>query len=214
VKILVTAGPTREPIDPVRFISNRSSGKMGYAVARAAVRLGHEAILVSGPVSLPPPEKAEMIAVVTAAEMLAAVQGNVERCDALVMAAAVCDWRPRTPCRQKIKKLEMSRALPLKPTPDILRSVRSKKGNRIFVGFAAETRDVLAEARRKLAEKGLDLIVANDVSRPDSGFDVDTNQVTLLSADGQCQELPLLSKDAVAERIIKWIMAHSPGSAA
>ncbi len=208
MKILVTAGPTREPIDPVRFISNRSSGKMGYALARAAARQGHAAILISGPVALPPPEKTELVAVVTAEEMLAAVRRRLEECDALVMAAAVCDWRPRSPSPQKIKKLEMSRALQLKPTPDILRAVRSRKGNRIFVGFAAETRDLLKEAKRKLAEKGLDLIVANDVSRKDSGFDADTNQVTLIAADGKSEALPLMSKDDAADRIIAWVAAR------
>ncbi len=209
MKILVTAGPTREPIDPVRFISNRSSGKMGYAVARAAACLGHETVMISGPVALTPPEKVTVISVITAAEMLTAVQRRIGWCDALVMTAAVCDWRPRSPCIHKIKKLDMSRVLHLKPTLDILRAVRSKKGNRIFVGFAAETRDIMKEAKRKLAEKGLDLIVANDVSRKDAGFDADTNQVLLISADGQCENLPLLSKDKVADRIIKWIMASS-----
>ena len=143
MKILVTAGPTREPIDPVRFISNRSSGKMGYALARAAARLGHDTALISGPVALPPPEKVELVRVVTTEEMLTAVKQRIESCDALVMVAAVCDWRPRAPYRHKIKKLEMSRALQLKPTPDILRAVRSRKGSRTFVGFAAETRDLL-----------------------------------------------------------------------
>jgi phosphopantothenoylcysteine decarboxylase/phosphopantothenate--cysteine ligase len=208
MKILVTAGPTREPIDHVRFISNRSSGKMGYAVARAAALQGHSTVLISGPVSIPSPDKVEVVSVVTAEEMLAAVQKRIEGCDALVMAAAVCDWRPRSPCLHKIKKLEMSRILQLKPTPDILKAMRSRKGNRIFVGFAAETRDLLKEAKRKLAEKGLDLIVANDVGRPDSGFDVDTNQVTLIATDGQTEVLPLLPKDEVAERIINWIASR------
>jgi len=180
---------------------------MGYAVAGAAVRLGHETVLVSGPVALTPPEKVEVISVVTAEEMLAAVQQRIGWCDALVMAAAVCDWRPRSPCLQKIKKLEMSRGLQLKATPDILRIVRSRKENRIFVGFAAETRDVTKEAQRKLAEKGLDLIVANDVSQKDAGFEVDTNRVKLISADGKCDSLPLMSKNEVAERIINWIMS-------
>ncbi len=208
MKILVTAGPTREPIDPVRFISNRSSGKMGYAMARAAARLGHETVLISGPVSLLPPDQVELVRIVTADEMLAAVKQRIESCDALIMAAAVCDWRPRAPARHKIKKLDMSRSLQLKSTPDILRATRSRKGSRIFVGFAAETRDLLKEARRKLAEKGLDLIVANDVSRTDSGFDADNNQVTLVAADGKSEELPLISKDEVAEHIVNWIVAR------
>ncbi|NLB59783.1 MAG: hypothetical protein GX806_01700 [Lentisphaerae bacterium] len=214
MRILITAGPTREPIDPVRFISNRSSGKMGYAVARAALRQGHETVLISGPVALPPPEQVEVLSVLTAQEMLAAIQQRLAWCEVLVMAAAVCDWRPRYPCSQKIKKLQMSHALQLKPTPDILRAVRAQKEHRIFVGFAAETRDLIKEAKRKLIEKDLDLIVANDVSQPGAGFDVDTNQVVMIGAAGESIKLPLLSKDEVAARIIQWLETRAGQKAA
>ncbi len=149
MKILVTAGPTREPIDPVRFISNRSSGKMGYAVARAAARHGHEVVLVSGPVSLSPPDGIEILRVRTAAQMLEALRVRLAWCDALVMCAAVSDWRPRDVAPGKIKKRDSSTILRLDPTPDILCSLVPDKGNRIFVGFAAETGNLEDEARRK-----------------------------------------------------------------
>lgn len=211
MRILVTAGPTREPLDPVRFISNRSTGRMGYAVARAAAKRGHEVRLVSGPVTLAVPRGAEVLRVVTAADMAAAVQQGVGWCDALVMAAAVADWRPASVSVHKLKKRDMSPVLRLERTADILAGVRSAKGNRVFVGFAAETEDLLAEARRKLEAKGLDLIVANDVSRPDSGFEVDTNRVVLVAPGGD-EALPLLSKDEVADRIVGWIEARrGPG---
>lgn len=208
MRFLVTAGPTHEPIDPVRFISNRSSGKMGYAVARSAVRRGHEVVLVSGPVGLAPVENADMIRVTTAEQMLAAVRNRVGWCDALIMAAAVADWRPRHVEQNKIKKRGAPITLQLEPAPDILLSVLPVKGGRIFVGFAAETENVEKEAARKLADKGLDLIVANDVGQPDSGFEVDTNRVTLISADGRLEALPLMSKDKVADRIVVWVEEH------
>ena len=209
MRILITAGPTREAIDPVRFLSNRSSGKMGYALARVAARRGHAVTLISGPVALRPPAKVSFVAVMTADEMLAAVKRYLSRCDALIMTAAVADWRPRRVSAQKIKKATGYRLLRLEPTPDILKTLRSKKGRRVFVGFAAETERVLAEARRKLAEKGLDLIVANDVSRPDSGFEVDTNQVTLMDASGGVRALPLMTKLKVAARILAWLEARA-----
>lgn len=205
MKILVTAGPTREPIDPVRFISNRSSGKMGYAIARAAARRGHEVRLVSGPVSLDVPAGVRVFKVLTADEMLAAVKRNMKWCRVLVMAAAVCDWRPARVSRRKIKKTGKPPVLALEKTPDILSSVSADKGGRILVGFAAETGNPIAEARRKLSAKKLDMIVANDVSRPDSGFDVDTNKVSILDRTGATRHLPLMSKDAVAEEIVSWI---------
>ncbi|MFA5043394.1 MAG: bifunctional phosphopantothenoylcysteine decarboxylase/phosphopantothenate--cysteine ligase CoaBC [Kiritimatiellia bacterium] len=207
MRILITAGPTREAIDPVRFLSNRSSGKMGFALARVAARRGHRVTLISGPVALRPPPKVSFVAVMTADEMLAAVKRHLSRCDALIMAAAVADWRPRRVSPQKIKKTTAFPVLRLEPTPDILKILRSKKGQRVFIGFAAETERVLAEARRKLAEKGLDLIVANDVSRPDAGFDVDTNRVTLLEAGGGARVLPLMTKMKVAARILDWLEA-------
>ncbi|MDP2933912.1 MAG: phosphopantothenoylcysteine decarboxylase, partial [bacterium] len=202
---LVTAGPTREPIDPVRFISNRSSGKMGYAIASVALHRGHSVVLVSGPVSVQPPTNVVHIKFVTAADMLAAVTKKIGWCDALIMSAAVSDWRPAEFSRKKIKKHNMPDLLPLAQNPDILMTVAPKKGKRIFVGFAAETGSLRAEALRKLRQKNLDLIVANDISRPDAGFEADTNRVTLFSAGGEHAELPLMTKEKIAEQIIKWI---------
>lgn len=209
MRILITAGPTREAIDPVRFLSNRSSGKMGYALARVAARRGHIVTLISGPVALRPPAKVSFVAVMTADEMLAAVKRCLTRCDALIMAAAVADWRPRRVSAQKIKKATGYRLLRLEPTPDILKQLRSKKGRRVFIGFAAETEKMLAGARRKLMEKGLDLIVANDVSRRDSGFEVDTNRVTLMEAGGGVKALPIMTKMKVAARILAWLEARA-----
>ena len=209
MRILITAGPTREPLDPVRFLSNRSSGKMGYALARVAARRGHVVTLISGPVALRPPAKVSFVGVMTADEMLSAVKRHLSNSDALIMAAAVADWRPRRVSTQKIKKTKGPPVLRLEPTPDILKQLRSKKGRRVFIGFAAETERILSGARRKLAGKGLDLIVANDVSRPDAGFEVDTNRVTLMDSSGRVQTLPLMTKMRVAARILDWLEAHS-----
>lgn len=208
MRILVTAGPTREPLDPIRFISNRSTGKMGYAIAAAAAARGHDVVLVSGPVQLESPAGVSTFRIATAEEMLAAVREMVRSCDALVMAAAVTDWRPRNVSLRKIKKNRMRPTLPLERTPDILMSVREQKGDRVYVGFAAESDDLVVEARRKLEEKGLDLIVANDILRTDSGFESDNNKVALISADGIVEELPLMSKREVAERILDWVEKH------
>ncbi len=211
MKLLVTAGPTREPLDPVRFLSNRSSGKMGYAVARVARQRGHEVILISGPVSIEPPD-VQVIQIMTAEEMLDAVEKNIEWCDALVMAAAVADWRPALISKSKIKKRNNSDFAPtvhLERTPDILKRVSARKGNRVFVGFAAETENLEEEAKRKRIEKGLDLIVANDVSATDAGFEVDDNRVILLPKEGAPESLPLMPKLEVAERIVKWLEARS-----
>lgn len=205
MRFLVTAGPTREHIDPVRFISNRSTGKMGFAIAQAAATRGHAVTLVAGPVSLPTPPGVARVDVVSARDMLAAVEAHLPACEVLVMCAAVADWRPRQASAVKLKKRSMSPTLELEANPDILATICGRKGGRIFVGFAAETGDPCAEGRRKLAEKGLDLLVANDVSQPDAGFAVDTNRVTLLSADGAAEPLPLLAKGAVAERIVAWV---------
>lgn len=205
MKILITAGPTREPIDPIRFISNRSSGRMGVAVAEAALERGHTVTLVTGPIAIAVPTRARRVKVMTALDMLAAVQENFVWCDALVMSAAVADWRPKAPGAVKLKKADMPAHLDLVRNPDILESIASRKGNRIVVGFAAETGAPEAEARRKLAEKNLDLIVANDVSRPDAGFESETNRVSLIAADGSAIDLPLMTKTAVAERIVDWI---------
>lgn len=211
MRILVTAGPTREAIDPVRFISNRSSGKMGYAVAGAAVSRGHEVCLVSGPVCLSAPEGVRLVSVTSAEDLLAAVRAELASCDALVMAAAVADWRPVNVAGEKLKKASMRPVLEMERTPDVLAAIRGEKGERVFVGFAAETQNMLEEAGRKLREKGLDLIVANDVSRKDAGFGVDTNQVVLLAADGTREDLPMLSKGEVGRRIVEWVEQQTGG---
>lgn len=205
MKILVSAGPTREHIDPVRFISNRSSGKMGYAVAVAARQRGHDVVLVSGPVSIPEPAGVELVRVLSASDMRNAVLAGIEACDALVMAAAVCDMRPAVLSDLKIKKSEMAATLALERVPDILAEAALRKGSRIFVGFAAETGDPRAEAVRKLNEKNLDMIVGNDVSSSDSGFDSDNNRVCFFFRDGSSREFPLMPKTDVALRVVEWI---------
>ena len=213
MRILVTAGPTREHIDPVRFISNRSTGKMGFAIAQCAAVRGHAVTLVAGPVALATPPGVQRVDVLSARDMLAAVETHLSACDALVMCAAVADWRPRQASAVKLKKRNLTPVLELEANPDILATIRDRKNGRIFVGFAAETGDPRPEGRRKLAAKGLDLLVANDVSRPDAGFAADTNRVSLLTRDGGEQELPLLSKMEVAERIVAWMeqaLAASP----
>ena len=207
MKILITAGPTREAIDPVRFIANRSSGKMGYLTAAAAAARGHEVRLVSGPVCLPPPDGVETLAVISAADMLQAVRNHVSWCDALVMAAAVADWRPAETAAAKIKKTGRRMMLELVPTPDILRLIAPYKGHRLFIGFAAETSTVVEYAAVKLTEKNLDYIVANDVSQPDAGFEVDTNRAVFLGADGRREEWPLMSKRDMADRLLDVIEA-------
>jgi phosphopantothenoylcysteine decarboxylase / phosphopantothenate---cysteine ligase len=201
VSVLVTAGPTREPIDPVRFISNRSSGRMGYALAAAARDRGARVTLVSGPTALSAPSGVERVDVVTAEEMARAVETRAPEAQVIVMAAAVCDERPAQVAAQKIKKGRTPRPLELVENLDILRSLGAKKGERVLVGFAAETEDMRAQARRKLTEKHLDLIVANDVSRPGAGFESESNAALLIGADGQEVELPLSSKRELAERI-------------
>ena len=189
----------------MRFISNRSSGKMGFAAAAAAAGRGHDVVLIAGATSLATPVAVRRVDVCTADDMLRAVREHLEWCDVLVMAAAVADWRARCVSGRKLKKNAMQPFLELEPTPDILATIREQKGHRLFVGFAAETGDPLPEARRKLQSKGLDLIVANDVSRSDAGFEVDTNKVTFLPADGSAVDLPLMSKRDVAERLMDWI---------
>ncbi len=205
MKLLITAGPTREHLDPVRFLSNRSSGKMGFAVAQAAVERGHTVTLVAGPVTLPTPEQVFRVDVVSALDMLAAVRRLLPYQHALVMCAAVADWRPKSQSDTKLKKTEVPIEVALEPNPDILKTMLPLKEDRIFVGFAAETGDPLAEAQRKLTSKGLDLIVANDVTRPDAGFEVDTNLVTFLTPSEPPRALPLQSKLDIGRAIVDWL---------
>jgi phosphopantothenoylcysteine decarboxylase/phosphopantothenate--cysteine ligase len=200
-RVLITAGPTQEAVDPVRFLSNRSSGKMGYAVVEAALERGAAVTLISGPVSIDPPKGVRTISVRSAAEMYEAVKDNLDDATIVVMAAAVADYRPSNTHRQKIKKNGDAIVLTLEPTDDILAAVGGTKGSRIVIGFAAETENLIENAKKKLNEKGADLIVANDVSASDSGFDVDTNRITLVSPEG-VDELPLMSKQDAAARIV------------
>jgi phosphopantothenoylcysteine synthetase/decarboxylase len=205
LKLLVTAGPTREPIDPVRYLTNRSSGKMGYAIADAAAHAGHRVLLISGPTSLDVPEGVDFIPVETAAEMFSAVAAYLPRMDAAVFAAAVADYTPVAPAAQKIKKSGGSLPLELVKTRDILGSARSEMGFAGFlVGFAAETEDVEANARLKLAAKGCDLIVANDVSRPDIGFDSHENEALLVFPD-HTELFPKAPKHDLAIRIVSML---------
>jgi len=207
-RVLVTAGPTRESLDPVRFLSNRSSGRMGYALARAARRRGADVTLVCGPTALAPPAGVDVIRVTNAREMQRAVVGAYGKATIVVMTAAVADYRPERPAAQKVAKDAAGGPLRLVRNPDILQELGRRKGSRMLIGFAAETHDLRTRAARKLRQKGLDLIVANDVAAGDAGFDVDTNRVVLLDAGGQAEELPLLSKDEVAERLCDWISAR------
>jgi len=195
-------------MDPVRYISNRSSGKMGYAIAAAACARGHEVVLISGPVALTAPAGVKVVPVVSAADMLPAVESHFEACDALIMAAAVSDWRPAVVSQQKMKKQNARMELMLEPTADILLTIRPRKGGRVVVGFAAETTEVESEARRKLAAKGLDLIVANDVTQSDAGFDVETNRVVLITTTDRLP-LPLMTKREVGERIVEWVESRA-----
>jgi len=206
MRLLITAGPTREPIDPVRFLSNRSSGRMGYAVATAAVEAGHQVVLVSGPVTIPAPEGVEMVRVETAREMYEAVEALIADCDAALFSAAVADYRPMNVVTQKMKKTSDRLTLELERTDDILGSARSKFGFRGFlVGFAAETENVIAHAQDKLERKGCDMIVANDVSQAGIGFDSAENEVTLCLPGGQTTVIPRQSKAALAHVLIAHI---------
>ena len=200
-RVLVTAGPTREPLDPVRYLSNRSSGKMGYALAAAAVRRGAKVTLISGPTGLEAPWGAKLVEVETADEMARAVSKHILKCDVLLMAAAVADFAPKESEKKKVKKGKAGSSMALKPTTDILAQAGKKKGKCLLVGFAAETGNPVPEAKRKLKSKKLDLVVANDVSLPDAGFDVDTNRVHLVDKKG-VKKLPLMSKEEAAERIL------------
>jgi phosphopantothenoylcysteine decarboxylase/phosphopantothenate--cysteine ligase len=210
--VLVTAGPTREEIDPVRFLSNYSSGKMGYAVASAARNRGARVILISGPVSLPEPEGVETIQVVSAQQMYQAVMDRAGQADLIVKAAAVADFRPVIRDAQKVKKGGVEAAtVELQRNPDILAELGKQKGSRILIGFAAETEQLLTHAREKLQDKNLDMIVANDVTQEGAGFDSDTNIVRFLTADGKVEELPKMTKADVAELLLDRATALLPG---
>ncbi len=200
--MLVTAGPTREPLDPVRYLSNSSSGKMGYAIAEAAAARGARVILVSGPTALTAPQGVDVIHVETAQQMYDAVLAKLAAATVVIKAAAVSDYRPKQVARRKIKKDEAVPEVTLESTPDILAEVGKRKDRRILVGFAAETEDLVGNARKKLQRKNLDLMVANDVSQPGAGFDSDTNAVKILDAQGGVEELPLQAKRSVADRIL------------
>jgi len=205
-RLLVTAGPTHEDLDPVRFLTNRSSGKQGYAVARVAWRRGAEVCLVSGPSALPAPYGVERIMVWSAKDMFEALKVRFEKADALLMAAAVGDYRPTRMEPQKIKRGSGEVQFQLAPNPDILKELSKVKIKQVVVGFAAETEDLMAEARRKLVYKDLDFIVANDVTRPHSGFAVDTNEVTIFAREGIPVRLPLLSKEEVAAKVLDRVL--------
>jgi phosphopantothenoylcysteine decarboxylase/phosphopantothenate--cysteine ligase len=204
--VLITAGPTQEPLDPVRYLSNRSSGKMGYALAQAAAERGARVILVSGPVTLPAPARVELIPVRTAVEMRQAVMDHLEPATMVIKAAAVADYHRANPPRQKVKKTAARMSLELDPTPDILAEVGRKKGNRLLVGFAAETENLIEEARRKMQSKNCDMVVANLVSQPGMGFESDENEVTLMLRTGETIPVERASKIIVAHRIFDQMM--------
>jgi phosphopantothenoylcysteine decarboxylase/phosphopantothenate--cysteine ligase len=204
--VLITAGPTQEPLDPVRFLSNRSSGRMGYAIAQAAVDRGARVILVSGPVSLEAPSGATVVAVRTAAEMREAVFANLEPATVVIKCAAVADFRPTTEARQKIKKTSARISLELDPTLDILAELGRNRGDRLLIGFAAETENLEREAKRKLETKNCDMIVANLVGQSGTGFDSDSNEVALALRTGEYIELPKASKREIADQILGQIL--------
>jgi len=214
-RMLVTSGPTREPIDPVRYISNRSSGKMGQAVATAALRRGAEVILISGPTTLTPPAGATYVPVQTAEDMREAALQHIARSTIVIKAAAVADYRVKQPSATKIKsRKDEDLTLELAPNPDILRELASRKGQAFLVGFAAETNDVRANAAAKLQAKGVDLLVANDVSVKGIGFDAEDNQVTLLDRWGGVTDLPRMSKLEVADAILDRVLGLRAGQRA
>ena len=205
MRFVVTAGPTREPIDPVRYLSNRSSGKMGYAIAEAAIEAGHEVVLISGPVSFDPPAGAQLISVSTSDDMHAAVDRHLDDCDVVVMCAAVADYKPAKVFAQKIKKQNALLQLELVPTRDILASLGKQDRPYLLVGFAAETNDVEENAQKKLREKNCDMIVANDVSGADSGMEGDNNEVTIFFRSGEKEKISRDSKKNVARELVKKI---------
>lgn len=203
MKFLITAGPTREPIDPVRFISNRSSGKMGYAIAQAALEAGHEVELISGPVAIPAPEGARVINVTTGEEMYDAVQSRIPEADALVMCAAVADFKPAQYSKNKIKKSSEPRVIELVPARDILKSIVRPKNIFLIAGFAAETESLSENAQKKLREKQCDLIIGNDVSRMDTGLESDDNELVLFFKNGETLRMPRENKFLLARKLVK-----------
>jgi phosphopantothenoylcysteine synthetase/decarboxylase len=209
-RILITAGPTREPLDPVRFLSNRSSGQMGYALAQAARELGHTGVLISGPVNLPPPDGLALVRVETAQEMYDATAREIGRVDIAIFAAAIADYRPVAVAAQKIKKAAESLTLHLERTPDILGCARGVMGfYGYLVGFAAETENLVAHAREKLERKQCDLIVANDVAQAGIGFDSAENEVTLCLPGGETLPLPRQPKTALARALMTIILERA-----
>ncbi|MCC7519438.1 MAG: phosphopantothenoylcysteine decarboxylase [Verrucomicrobiae bacterium] len=210
-RCLITAGPTREPLDPVRFLSNRSSGRMGYALAEAALRAGGRVTLVSGPVAIPSPRGVRLLRVETAEQMRRAALREARRADLVIMAAAVADYRPATSSRQKIKKRTSRLVLRLEKTQDILVELgRRKRRGQTLVGFAAETRNLLRNAREKLTRKNLDFLVANLVGRPGSGFESSHNRATLLSRGGETRAFPRLRKKILARRLMRIFLDALP----
>lgn len=205
MRFVVTAGPTREAVDPVRFISNRSSGKMGYAIAEAALAAGHTVTLISGPAAVTPPDGAQIISITTSDELYRAVHRAVPQCDVLVMCAAVSDYKPAMVEPRKMKKRNTPFALELIPTRDILASLSKENRSYLVVGFAAETHDLEANAQKKLQEKNCDLIVANDVSRTDSGMESDENAVTIFLRNGEARKISRTSKRIIARELVKII---------
>ena len=206
-RLLITAGPSREPLDPVRYISNRSSGKMGYALARAALRRGAEVALVSGPTALESPSGARLIPVTTAAEMHAAVLKEYAQCSAVIMAAAVADYHAAKAADRKIKRGIGAIEIRLEPNPDILKELGRNKNGKWLVGFAAETENLSLNAEKKLREKNLDMVIANNVTEEGSGFDGDTNIATIIDRSGTIRSLPLMSKDELADCIYDHYLA-------
>ena len=205
-KVLVTAGPTREKIDPVRFITNYSTGKMGYAIAKEASNMGADVTLVSGPTLLADPENTTVIRVESADEMYQAVMGLYSNIDIVIKTAAVADYRPKVIATHKTKKQNGNMTIELERTKDILKELGEKKEHQFLVGFAAETQNIEAYAQKKLQDKNLDMIVANNILDPHAGFGTDTNIVTIYKKDGQCLALPVLSKKEVAIRLLEEIL--------
>ena len=200
MRFLITAGPTREPIDPIRYLSNRSSGKMGYAIAEAAIEAGHEAVLISGPVTVDRPRGVAVVPVSSSDEMFDAVMRQTRNCDILVMCAAVADYKPAKVSKAKIKKRDANLSLELKPTRDILASLPSKDRPYLVVGFAAETENIEVNAQKKLREKNCDIIVANDAR---IGMESDENEVEIFFRDGEEKKISRASKKIIARELVK-----------